>query len=471
MSSSPRTIRRPPRRALRRLPDPGAGRTRPEAAPVTSPQSGKGGSMATTLPKASSALDKISYEILYERWEKGNWRSTEIDFSEDRTQWHERFSDLERRAALWNYAMFFHGEDSVADNLSPYIDAAPREEQKYFLATQQADEARHAVFFGRFMKEVVGTGDTIGASLEATRPELTWGFRKVFARLDRMADELRRDCSRPKLAQGITLYHMIIESTLARPGQHFIDSYLDKRDLLPGFRSGMKHVSLDEQRHIAFGVKLLSDLVKEDPECRDAVAELLREVVPYAVGVFVPPNWDERYAECFGFTLEEIYAEGFQSFRTKMQTAGLPLEEMPGVLPLPSESTPQELAARILSMLRANLLGEKNGAPRKDPEAMAMLFETIEHAVDTRHSPERPATIQWDFRDAEPWHLRIDNGSTRAEPGRREDPDLTFRCRFEDWVDVVAGRVDPRKAVVTGRLRPRAKPRALWRARGLFTGA
>ena len=43
--------------------------------------------------------------------------------------------------------MFFFGEDSVTDNLSPYIDAAPLEEQKYFLATQQVDEARHAIGF------------------------------------------------------------------------------------------------------------------------------------------------------------------------------------------------------------------------------------------------------------------------------------------------------------------------------------
>ena len=64
---------------------------------------------------------------------------------QDRVEWQEKFSDLERRAALWNYAMFFHGEDSVADNLSPFIDAAPREEQKYFLTTQQVDEARHPV--------------------------------------------------------------------------------------------------------------------------------------------------------------------------------------------------------------------------------------------------------------------------------------------------------------------------------------
>ena len=107
-----------------------------------------------------TAADQISYEDLYARWERGNWRATEIDFSAATgAQWQEQLLRLERRAALWNYALFFWGEDAVADNLSPFIDAAPREEQKYFLATQQVDEARHAVFFKRFMREVAGLGD------------------------------------------------------------------------------------------------------------------------------------------------------------------------------------------------------------------------------------------------------------------------------------------------------------------------
>src|SRR6059058_1355534 len=174
-------------------------------------------------------LQRVSYDDLYRRWEKGNWSATEIDFSEDRRQWNEEFGDLERRAALWNYAMFFHGEDSGADNLSPFIDAAPREEQKYFLATQQVDEARHAVFFGRFMREVVENGDSYASSLEATRPELTWGFRKTFAYLDKVADGLRKDRSLPNFAAAITMYHLLVEATLAQPGQHFIESYLAER--------------------------------------------------------------------------------------------------------------------------------------------------------------------------------------------------------------------------------------------------
>src|SRR5205809_5414134 len=145
-----------------------------------------GSTNLTALP-----TDAISYEDLYGRWERGNWRATELDFTEDARQWREDFTDFERQAALWNYCLFFWGEDAVADNLSPYIDAAPREEQKYFLATQQVDEARHAVFFGRFMREVVDIEGPIGQQLEATRPDLTWGFVRTFEKLDRVADELR----------------------------------------------------------------------------------------------------------------------------------------------------------------------------------------------------------------------------------------------------------------------------------------
>jgi hypothetical protein len=417
------------------------------------------------------AADQVSYEDLYRRWERGNWRATDIDFTQDKVDWREQFSDLERKAALWNYAMFFHGEDAVADDLSPFIDAAPREEQKYFLTTQQVDEARHAVFFKRFMHEVVETGDgTVAGTLEATRPELTWGFVKTFRMLDRVADELRRDRSRTKLAQAVTMYHFVVEATLAQPGQHFISDYLAARGVLPGFREGMRNVSLDEQRHIGFGVKLLRDLAAEDPDVPDAVADQLREVLPYSLGVFVPPGWDTRYVECFGFTLEQVYEEGARSFEAKFKAAGLPVESLPGPQMMPMDLPPRARAERGLAMLRNGYLGPKNGPPARDPDAMSVLFDSVRRNVDMRRAPEGPFVLQWSFPDAEPWHVRVDNGSTAAAPGRAPHVDLELRCRWEDWVDVVAGRLDPRRAVASGRLRPRGNPRALWRARGLFTG-
>jgi hypothetical protein len=418
---------------------------------------------------ASIAADQISYDDLYQRWERGNWSATEIDFGEDRRQWHEDFSDVQRRAAMWNYSLFFWGEDSVADNLSPFIDAAPREEQKYFLATQQADEARHAVLFKRFMRDVCDIGDgTVAGGLDAIRPQLTWGFVKTFELLDKHADELRRDRSRTKLAQAVTMYHIVVEATLAQPGQHFIEAYLTARDQLPGFRAGMRNIALDEQRHIAFGVKLLRDLSLEDPEVPLAVADLLREVLPYSAAVFVPPNWDRRYAECFGFTLEEIFEEGARSFESKLRSAGMPIESLPGAVPYPHDLEPAERARRGIRMLEAGLMGEANGGAPRDPETMELLFDMLRRGVDPRYTPPEPLTLQWDFPDAEPWHLRVDNGSTAAAAGFAERPDVTFRIRYDDFVDVFAGRLDPRRAMLTGRMRPHGSVKALWSARRLF---
>jgi hypothetical protein len=417
----------------------------------------------------ATAADQISYTDLYARWERGNWRATEIDFTEDRREWDEQFTEFERTAALWNYALFFWGEDAVTDGLSPYIDAAPTEEQKYFLATQQVDEARHAVFFTRFMHEVCGLGDgTVASGLDAIRPELSWGFRQIFDRLEQMSDELRRDPSIPRLAAAVTLYHIVIEATLAQPGQHFITSYLHERSLLPGFREGMDRISQDEQRHIGFGVKLLSDLTARDPDCRYAVAELLREVVPYTPAVLVPPGWDMRYVEVFGFTLEDIALEGLESFETKLRSAGLPLDELPGPPIFAHDLPAVERVENGLRLVQGGVLGEKNGPARSDAETMSALFKFVEHSLDKRHAPPEPGTIQWDFADAEPWHLVVANGSTRIEPGSVEQPTVTIRCRYEDWADVVGGRENPIHLAARGRIRPKGDFRWLWRARKMF---
>jgi hypothetical protein len=364
--------------------------------------------------------------------------------------------------------MFFHGEDSVTDNLSPYIDAAPREEQKYFLTTQQVDEARHAVFFKRFMREVVevGADGSTASVLRATHPELTWGFRRTFARLDKMADELRRDRSTTKLAQAVTLYHIVIEATLAQPGQHFIESYLDDSGLLPGFHEGMRNVSLDEQRHIGFGVKLLADLIRSDPECVDAIVELLNDVLPLTLPLFVPPNWDRRYTEWFGFTLEDIYEEGARSAESKLRAIGLPQAALDRIS-LPFDLPPRERAERGLALLRANFMGEKLGPPARDPQALAILFDSIRRQADPRVVPSG-TTIQWDFADAEPWYVQLDNGSTSAVQGRAAHPDLVLRCRLEDWVDIVARRADPRLMLLRRRLRPSGSIRMLLRMGALF---
>jgi hypothetical protein len=420
----------------------------------------------------SLPADAISYEDLYARWERGNWSATELDFTEDARQWREDFTEFERQAALWNYCLFFWGEDAVADNLSPYIDAAPLEEQKYFLTTQQVDEARHAVFFKRFMQEVCGIGDgSMSSGLNAVVPQLTCGFRKIFARLDTMADELRADRSPAKLAAAVALYHIVIEAALAQPGQHFICSYLERRDQLPAFRQGMANIAADEQRHIGFGVKLLSDLNREDPVgVPRAVARLLREVTRYTGQVLMPPGWDETYITVFGSTLDEVGVEGLTSMTTKLRSAGLPVETLPGPSMLPPGLTPLEIAQRGRALAKAGVIGVREGPTQRDPETIELLFDTIRRQVNPNHGLRRPTTFQWEFTDPDipTWHLTVDNGSSTATQGEAPKPDLRLRLAYQDWVDIIGERLDPRRAMLTGRLRPRGNPLAMTRLAKVF---
>ena len=416
----------------------------------------------------ASPIADISYEDLYRRWEQGNWKATDIDFTEDRKGW-DALTDIQRRSALWIYSMFFYGEDSVADNLSPYIDAAPKEEQKYFLATQQVDEARHAIFFHRFFKEVIGAGESISATLASTQSHLGWGYMGVFNRLDRMAEELRRDRSLPKFAQAITLYHLVVEGTLAQPGQHFIEDFFIKEGTMPGFSSGMVNVSRDEQRHIGFGVKVLSELLAESDECKAAVVELLREIMPYSVAVFTPPNFDRSYTESYGFTLEEIFAFGLRLVRQRWRMIGYPIEEMPpGVFPFDHSKPEEEIAARQIKLLQAGVVGEPTKNPDSSPEIQQLYFDLVARSANTKSVNGGGLTYQWRFTDAAPWHVVIDNGSTRAEQGEAPNPDLVLESTWSDWVASSMGQEDPRVMMLKRRIRPQGSLRELLRMRKVF---
>jgi len=181
-------------------------------------------------------------------------------------------------------------------------------------------------------------------------------------------------------------------------------------------------------------------------------------------------TWSSRrrwpYTECFGFTLEEIGAEGAASLETKLRSAGLPIEELPGPPIFSPGMSIQERSDNAMRLVWAGILGEKTGPPKRDPETMAALFRMVEGGMATNEAP--PGTLQWEFPDADPWHLVVANGESRVEPGRAADATATLHLRYEDWADLVAGRLDPRKLALRGRLRPSGDLRWLWRARMMF---
>ena len=398
--------------------------------------------------------EAISYERLYRLWEENNWSATAIDFTVDVEHWRSRLTERQRESAMWNYAMFLVGEEAVARTLTPVLDANLEYPQQVFLTTQIVDEARHHVFFDRFMREVAGQGSDTKSTLDAMERHLTWGFQQVFAELDRISDALRKKHrDRALLAQMIMLYHVLIEGTLAIPGQHFIQRYVEKLEILPGFSTGIANVSRDEARHVAFGIKFLGELVASSKECRAAAIEVLDRVMPWAVGVFVPPNLDPSYAECFDFTLEEIEAFGMRSLETKLRRVGIDRNEIRLLSREDPSLSYEERARRAWILIRAGVIGDDRREPQVDEDVMEILFDGMERAIDLDIARSLGGPLEWDFTDAGPWHLVVTDGHAEAKPGKAGEPALRLEISSSDWARIAVGRTDPRWALLKRRLK------------------
>ena len=288
---------------------------------------------ATADPALNEAADRtadiklLSYGELYDLWERQQWQTQELDFSQDREDWHERIPEEERFQRMYGLSSFFIGEQKVAEELGPIMRAAPKEEQKVFLCTQIADEARHVRFFERFYREVgVLESDGLAEMLAETSAHLNADFGRLFDEmLGRRTERLSREPEDTEaLVEAVTLYHMVIEGMLALTGQHFIMEFNERENTLPAFVEGFGNVARDEHRHVAFGSVFLREKAHEDERYKAAIQRTLEEALPAADGVFSPP-WAEGGDdfELFGYSLAETRQFAATCLMRRLKVIGL----------------------------------------------------------------------------------------------------------------------------------------------------
>jgi ribonucleoside-diphosphate reductase beta chain len=188
--------------------------------------------------------------------------------------------------------LFFVGEQIVTDTLAPVLHAAPLEDERIFLATQIADEARHTVFFQRFFAEVLGHQGGIHSAMLEFRPKTRAGYRRIFdVELVNAIDACRLEPRDPvAFVNAVVTYHLVIEGYLALGGQRSTLRLLRKVGILPGFINGFTAVARDESRHIGFGVLALRRRVAENPEMARVIAKKVYDLLPAAVDVVIGPD-------------------------------------------------------------------------------------------------------------------------------------------------------------------------------------
>jgi ribonucleoside-diphosphate reductase beta chain len=214
------------------------------------------------------------------------WNADAIDLSADADAWPRLPADRSARLTTL-LSSFCIAEQAVSEHLEPFAAATEDTLLAWVLFLQRRDESRHARLFDRIAAEVMRLpGDTAADRRAAARvyvPEPVLGLFEET--LPALAAEVASGAA--DLAEGISLYHMLLEGVVFTAGQRTLLSELED-DTLPGIRDGVTRVDLDERWHIGLGLRHLSR-ARLSPEQVDgllqraeAVAEAWGEAVPAA---------------------------------------------------------------------------------------------------------------------------------------------------------------------------------------------
>ena len=121
----------------------------------------------------------------------------------------------------------------------------------------------------------------------------------------------------------VTIYHLILESTLGLTSFKFITDYLRQNELLPGFVEGYSLIHHDETRHIGYGVWFLRETIERSPEQAETLRQALRELLPAAAEALTPP--DEGSA-ALGVSDDDVRNFALQGLTRRLAIIGVPLE-------------------------------------------------------------------------------------------------------------------------------------------------
>ncbi len=269
-------------------------------------------------------------QTLYRRWEDSQWSPFAIDLAPDRAQWGE-LDDEDRGLIYWVLASLMVAEERITTKFSGLVGAYGSEEEATFLSTQQVDEARHMQFYARFQDEVVDSPAEIAAHIERARHEVSPAFRKIFD--EALVEAHEKLVAAPHdvavKVRFVTVYHVILESTLGLTTFHFATEYLKRESLLPGFVEGYSKIHHDETRHIGYGIWFLREAVRDSPEASEAVRATLRDLLPaVAEALGGAGDGSGPDIERLGVSTDEVRDFALSGLTRRLEIIGVPLSSL-----------------------------------------------------------------------------------------------------------------------------------------------
>ena len=184
---------------------------------------------------------------------KGNakhWNPAEIDFAQDAKDF-AAMTDDERLMTITLAAQFMAGEESVTQDLQPFIAAMAAEGRladEMYLTQFVYEEAKHTLAF-RLWFDAVGLTQDLHEHVEFNDP-----YMQIFTReLPASLYALEQDSSARNQIRASVTYNHVIEGALALTGYYAWQKVCTSRGILPGMQKVIKHIGDDERRHMAWG--------------------------------------------------------------------------------------------------------------------------------------------------------------------------------------------------------------------------
>jgi ribonucleoside-diphosphate reductase beta chain len=174
---------------------------------------------------------------------------------------------------------------------------------------------------------VLGYDGSFEDRIERARLDLTDDYFRLFDGY--LVDAHRALLSNPSRVEAkvdfITIYHMVIEGTLALTGQYFQSDNLERQGILPGHLRAFNLISQDEHRHVAYGTWFLQQKARE-PELARRIQDRLIETLPSAAGVLVPRGYqlDDDY-EYLGYSGQAMNEFAFTALSRRLKVIGVGL--------------------------------------------------------------------------------------------------------------------------------------------------
>ncbi len=248
----------------------------------------------------------------------GMWDPAAMSLAEDKANFATLSSEKQEQLTKI-CALFYEGEVSVADTLAWFMLAMPDPERRMFLSAHVFEEVKHAEYFERYFKEVLGEMDTAAYLIPESRNVLMDGLKERGEAMGRAMMNGNQQELDFALTMFAAHYMGIIEGVMALTAYDYVGEMLTSVKLFPGLQEAIRLIRADEGRHIIHGMDYLRKQIADHPEYKAPVKELfldnIKSMTLWTQWVFNPNP--------FGLDSERMMFLGYNLHRQRMRDIGL----------------------------------------------------------------------------------------------------------------------------------------------------